>query len=206
MDDDEAFLLLLLSDGNLPTGSFVASSGLEAYVKHGFSSLPYLSGTSTSMGHATALPLPLQSGATINFIRDGVQTYARSSLPFLSAVYQACDTLARSSNPLEYLPAIFRQIRELDDLYEAATMNHVARRASTSQGVALLTLLLKGLARPAWAISIDGEEAAHAKQIEELAGMFKSEIRRGSTPGHLPLCWAMLTSALGLSCGKEMHI
>ena len=51
--DDEAYILMLLSDGNLPTGkcqvirvdrahltrlegSFVASAGLESYVTHGF--------------------------------------------------------------------------------------------------------------------------------------------------------------------------
>ncbi|KAF8484238.1 hypothetical protein JB92DRAFT_3264389, partial [Gautieria morchelliformis] len=38
----EQYILLLLSDGNLPTGSFAPSSGLESYVKHGLRALGYL--------------------------------------------------------------------------------------------------------------------------------------------------------------------
>lgn len=187
--DTESYVLLLLSDGNLPTGSFVASSGLEAYVKHGFFAL---SSPSTAP--------PAKTAATINFLRDSVQSYARSTLSFISAIYEVCVRLQQhdggGSSPLG-VDAALRSVTTLDDLYESTTLNHVARRASTTQGVALLTLLTRGLVQPSW---VEGEDLGR-KRIETLADTLKLEIRRGSVHGHLPICWAVLTAALGLSCG-----
>ena len=62
----DSYIELLLTDSNLPTGSFVASSGLESFVKHGFSQ-------SKSKSHES----------TINFIQDSLATYSHSALPFV---------------------------------------------------------------------------------------------------------------------------
>ena len=70
-------------------------------------------------------------------------------------------------------------------------INHVARRASRAQGVALLTLYAKGLAPPT-----DGELLGHALD------QYKLRVRREEAPGHLPVCWGALTAALGLPLGK----
>ncbi|KAG6817885.1 hypothetical protein H0H87_001717 [Tephrocybe sp. NHM501043] len=72
-DDNETYILLLLSDSNLPTGSFVASSGLESYVKHGFAT----SGPTT---------------ATITFVQDSLGAYARSALPFVSDAHRIVES------------------------------------------------------------------------------------------------------------------
>lgn len=81
-------------------------------------------------------------------------------------------------------------MNELDDLYHSMTLNNVTRRASQSQGVALLTLYSKGFAK-------EGEENNNIYRA--LVDEFKLSIRRGDTPGHLPVCWGILTAALGLS-------
>lgn len=140
----EAYILLLLSDANLPTGSFVASSGLESYIKHGFfaSSLhpedkPIFAAVEGQ--HEQATPPRLVAG-TIDFLRDSVGTYARSAGPFIRWVHQA---LQRDGGA-----GALEGILQLDALYEAMTLNHVARRASKAQGVALLTLHSK--VRPNW--------------------------------------------------------
>lgn len=116
--DTESYVLLLLSDGNLPTGSFVASSGLEAYVKHGFFAL---SSPSTAP--------PVKTAATINFLRDSVQSYARSTLSFISAIYEVCVRLQQhdgaASSPLG-VDVTLRSVTTLDDLYESTTLNHGA--------------------------------------------------------------------------------
>ncbi|KAG8863775.1 hypothetical protein FRB96_007612 [Tulasnella sp. 330] len=143
MDDNaltgkEAYLLLLLSDANLPTGSFVASSGLESYIKHGFFSdrspeSPFASSSATDPQppHATV--------ATVNFLRDSLQTYARSTLALIQGVHEAME----GRGPGVLGKTALKEIAQLDGLYEAMTLNHVARRASKAQGVALLTLYTK---------------------------------------------------------------
>lgn len=79
----------------------------------------------------------------------------------------------------------------LDAFYESITLNHVARRASTSQGVALLTLYSKAFAPPS--------SSPNIHPVASLVDQLKLAVRRGDTPGHLPLCWGVLTGALQLS-------
>ncbi|KAK7054882.1 hypothetical protein VNI00_003345 [Paramarasmius palmivorus] len=74
------------------------------------------------------------------------------------------------------------------------TLNHVARRASQSQGVALLTLYTKSFA------SNTNIDAAN------LVADYKLMIRREEAPGHLPICWGILTAALGLSLERSQYL
>lgn len=196
MDDNDAetYILLLLSDSNLPTGSFVASSGLESYVKHGFSSL-------SSPG-----------SATIDFIRDSLGSYARSALPFVSDAHRTVETFALKKEADqdggqmgEIFFSILRILTDLDDLYQSMTLNHVARRASMSQGVALLTLYSKGFSRTP-SLSAYSRSGAGTRdqddQIQTLLELFKTKVRKGEVFGHMPICWGALTAALGLTLGK----
>jgi hypothetical protein len=79
------------------------------------------------------------------------------------------------------------------------TLNHVAKRASKSQGVALLTLYSKGFSPPAFL----AQEATTQEVTREtrLVDQLKLTIRREDTHGHLPICWGVLTGALQLSLG-----
>ncbi|KAG6832168.1 hypothetical protein H0H92_004899 [Tricholoma furcatifolium] len=183
--DDETYILLLLSDSNLPTGSFVASSGLESYVKHGFYASPTTS--------------------TINFIEDSLGAYAHSALPFVSDAHRVVESFkslqgAEDSITEESLDKVLNDITALDNLYEVMTLNHVARRASKSQGVALLTLYSNGFSRPPSFSAISGTEPWYQNSnLNKLLEKLKQMARREETYAHLPICWGMLTAALGLS-------
>ena len=102
----------------------------------------------------------------------------------------------------------------LDELYETMTLNAVSRRASRTQGVALLSLYSKGFAKPRpsqvtafdTSLALEVEPAAPDEpDVDCVLGRFvdqlKLAIRREDTHGHLPICWGVLTAALGLSLG-----
>ncbi|KAH9938003.1 UreF-domain-containing protein [Fomitopsis serialis] len=204
--DTEAYILLLLSDSNLPTGSFVASAGLESYITHGFFS------SLTQSLHPRD-----KTDATMDFLHDSLKSYARSALPFVSDAHTVIQRLlADSQDPSEQsLDTGLKAIMALDELYESMTLNHVARRASKSQGVALLTLYSKGFSRPstrrqrhvqaAMPHSADSETCWEAQ-----AGVFverlKLLIRQEKTHGHLPICWGVLTACLGLSLERSQYL
>jgi len=192
-NDLETYILLMLSDSNLPTGSFVASSGLESYVKHGF---------------ASSSPTDV---ATVDFLRDSLASYARSAIPFVSDSHKAVmdfglpeDESGREGGKDKRLDTILKTLSGLDKLYQAMTLNHVARRASMSQGVALLTLYSKGFSRPPFLSAFSGVESRDREsRMRTLLDQFKLKVRREEVPGHLPICWGTLTAALGLSLGMN---
>lgn len=186
IDDDQAYLLLLLADGNLPTGSFVASSGLESFIAHGF-----FSGSTDNLTN------------TMDFIRDSVATYARSALPFVADTHSAVIKMIAdgcAADPEGSIDRACEEIRTLDDLYEAMTLNHVAKRASKSQGVALLTLYMKGFSPPT-SLPIKQVTMRDAL-VGKLVDRYKLRIRKGEVQGHLPVCWGILTATLNVSLGK----
>ncbi|KAJ7368636.1 UreF-domain-containing protein [Mycena albidolilacea] len=187
---DETYLLLLLSDSNLPTGSFVASSGLESFLKHGFGAAP-LTQPSAS--------LKLDTIAT--FIRDSLATYAPSALPFVSDAHTTVAQRRCAEIGQETALAV---LDELDELYECMTLNHVARRASKAQGVALLSLYSKSFSRPPGSAFSDNDNEA----MSDLVDAFKAMVRRGDrgAHGHLPVCWGVLCAALGLSLERTQHL
>ena len=184
--DDETYLLLLLADGNLPTGSFVASSGLESFVAHGF-----FGGSTDNLSD------------TVNFIRDSVATYARSALPFVADVHRVVAKAVEDGGVEDLggrLDRVSEEIKALDELYDAMTLNHVTKRASKSQGVALLTLYTKGFSPPA-SLPVK-PTAARDTFIGKLVDQCKLRIRREEVQGHLPVCWGVLTAALNVTLGK----
>ncbi|KAJ3995534.1 hypothetical protein F5050DRAFT_281353 [Lentinula boryana] len=191
--DDETFFLLLLSDSNLPTGSFVASSGFESYIKHGFGGD--------------------QNNRTTMFMRDSISAYARSALAFVldthRIVQDVCRDLEQGSEQKLDLDKYLQKIKEVDELYDAMTLNDVTKRASRSQGVALLTLYSKGLTPP---LALTGINNLKETEIEvnsymaSLVAQYKSLVRAESAPGHLPICWGILTGALGLTSERSQYL
>ncbi|KAF8213854.1 UreF-domain-containing protein [Mycena galopus ATCC 62051] len=193
---DETYLLLLLSDSNLPTGSFVASSGLESFLKHGFG-VPPLTQPSAS--------LKLDTIAT--FIRDSLSTYGPSALPFVSDAHLAVTRLRCAEIDRDKALA---DLRELDELYECMTLNHVARRASKAQGVALLSLYSKAFRppEPAFSYVVPESNSDNDDAMPGLVDALKLMVRRGDSGahGHLPICWGVLCAALGLSLERTQHL
>jgi urease accessory protein len=207
-DDLDSYLLLLLSDGNLPTGSFVSSSGLESYFKHGF---PYVGANPATS--APSVKPPAQMDTTVTFMRDSLSSYAQLSLPFVTDAHLALEAFRDASTPSQ-TEVTLRRLQDLDQLFEAMTLNHVAKRASRAQGVALLTLHSKGFSRPLWLDSLfEGDTIGGGQlingisytngqaKLDMLVDAFKLLIRKGDTQGHLPICWGILTGSLHLSLG-----
>jgi urease accessory protein len=101
---------------------------------------------------------------------------------------------------------VLDEVKQLDDLYEAMTLNHVTRRSSTAQGIALLTLLAKGFSVPSHMDDAlqDGElaDSLYSVRKRQLVNRFRKAIRKGEVAGHLPICWGLLANASGLAIGK----
>ncbi|KAM5535467.1 hypothetical protein V8D89_010804 [Ganoderma adspersum] len=205
MDSDhEAYVLLLLSDSNLPTGSFVASAGLESYVAHGFF---------TDLSPTTSLSTPDKMDYTVNFLRDSLSTYAHSALPFVLDTHRTVEQYLQGadSGTANQFDTITSGILELDELYESMTLNHITRRASKSQGVALLTLFSKGFSQPRLSGHLGPSADAkftdsRATNAATLVDRLKLLVRKEETHGHLPICWGVLTAALGLSSERSQYL
>ncbi|KIP12788.1 hypothetical protein PHLGIDRAFT_113384 [Phlebiopsis gigantea 11061_1 CR5-6] len=201
--EDDAYILLLLSDGNLPTGAFVASAGLESFVTHGF-----LTSQETTKGKKNDT-----LNYVVDFVRDNLNSYARTALPFVSDAHISAQQhigLAAEIDDSSSTAAL-QDLQDLDDLYESMTLNHVARRASKTQGVALLSLYSKGFTKPpvlrTGDISLSSpEDEARDSRIGALVDKIKLAVRREETHGHLPICWGVLTAALGLSLGMNTSL
>ncbi|KAH9972611.1 hypothetical protein BGW80DRAFT_1313780 [Lactifluus volemus] len=199
MDDQEAYLLLILSDANLPTGSFVASSGLESTAAHALFQVPGPAGSDI-----------------LAFLRNTVETYARCALPFARDAHRV--SAAYVSGEITQLDVALASLARLDALYDATTLNDVSRRASFAQGAALLTLYTKGFTRPPLLTSApagartigtclpDSDKDERESRAGALVAALKLRVRRGESDalGHLPVCWGILGAALGLTVG-ELH-
>lgn len=126
------------------------------------------------------------------------------------------------------LKRVIREITDLDEYHESAMLSHVARRASKAQGVAMLTLFTRGLSRPVGyeplplsdlgieshttdtSIHARGEMGADVERVrvkEErsmaIVSEYKRLVRKGSVPGHLAVCWGVITATLGLALGTS---
>ena len=180
-----------LSDSALPTGGFVASSGLESFVQHGFIS--------------SSVSSPPPSGFDLlSFLHESMSSYAHLNLPFFEQSHAATWTF-RSSAIQGSLQDTVNTILAVDGELEAMLLNHVTRRASKAQGIALLTLYSRAFATPSLSISAPeklSEAETSAKGMDDLIEALKIASRRPARmQGHLSVCFAVLTAALGLSLG-----
>ncbi|KAJ3357686.1 hypothetical protein HDU83_004841 [Entophlyctis luteolus] len=106
------WLLCVLADSALPTGGFVASAGLEAFVTlYGARNL--------SMIRA--------------FIESNIATFAASAVPFLSQAYKSVSGADNET--------VIETIMELDHAYDCMLVsNAISHRASTAQGSSFASL------------------------------------------------------------------
>ncbi|CAG8583538.1 13193_t:CDS:1 [Ambispora leptoticha] len=167
----EDWLLWQFADSALPTGGFVASSGLESAAQTGY------------VHDVASLSL---------FVSSSITNYAYSALPFMNDAWKvsSANIIGEGTHEEERL---LREIMKVDDLYDACTSNTVAKRASKAQGVAMLTLFGKSFAN---------EDSKGGKVLDKIVEKFKFEIRRGIACGHLPVCFGMVASCLGISLGN----
>ncbi|KAG6027609.1 hypothetical protein E4U19_001938 [Claviceps sp. Clav32 group G5] len=116
--DSPTHFLLLLSDSQLPIGSFAFSSGLESYLAHGVC-LARRRRTTTSTTTTTTITTSTFS----SFLALSLSSFAATTLPFVLAAHR---------NP--------SSLTSLDDQLDAAVVCTVGRRASVAQGRALLSI------------------------------------------------------------------
>lgn len=205
--ETESYLLLLLSDGNLPTGSFVASSGLESLYAHSLATITSASTRSHGSSPQSANYIASKPSdpllAVTSSLRDILSSYARSATPFVRDTLQVLHDFSTTTQPSETaLDQTIGKLLELDTFYECTTLNHVARRASSTQGVALLTLYSKGFSVPSFLSPRHSQDnASNEERMVKLVDKLKLLVRRGDTPGHLPICYGVLAGALGFSVG-----
>ena len=96
--------------------------------------------------------------------------------------------------PVGSLFSAYEGIKALDVFYETMTLNHVAKRASKSQGMSLLTLRTKGLSPPT------PLPIYQTTTRDTFVGELKLRIRREEMQGHLPIC-----SMLGSLSPRSMY-
>ncbi|KAJ3076532.1 hypothetical protein HDU98_002520 [Podochytrium sp. JEL0797] len=138
------WLLLLLADSALPTGGFIASSGLESFA--GLNQL------------TNKTKLTPEGYAAINsFIASNISALAFSALPYLSQVHNVMKGTGSVAEKQE-------TVKELDASYHGMiATNEVALRASLAQGAAFLSVLDR-----AFSVDLDAETLAIVKGLKKL--------------------------------------
>ncbi|KAI5819878.1 UreF-domain-containing protein [Pyronema omphalodes] len=162
--------LLLLSDSALPLGSFAFSSSLESFLAHAsHNSNPHL------QSHQRAPAREL----VFTFLQYSLLSVSTTVLPFVTAVYHTPESAAN-----------------LDDELDASTLCPVAKRASVSQGRALVGVWEKSLV----ALCSDTELRSCVKE-------YKNAFRKpGEAQGHLPVAWGLVCRAAGLALEDVQYI
>lgn len=182
---DSSWLLWQLADSGLPTGGFVASSGLEAAL-------------------ATGLVAGSPDGVRL-FVRESVKSYAMSAGPFVAAAHRLC---RKANEDCDGRDRTLQAALDLDDEYDTSTGNAVARRASAAQGGALLSLWSKSFKmddKDCGRSEVIGEEnpgIERTRRLNVLIQDFKAECRKGTVVGHVPVCFGLLCGYLDLSLGS----
>ena len=159
--------------------------GLESYYSHGF---------------MTQVPQNLVSTTTA-FVEHTLSNYASSVLPYMLAAYDLTHAFLYKDIPMD---ECFLRLGALDWHHHTLLLNHVARRASMIQGMALLSLYMRSFA---------SDQDSVASKAKTLMEGLRLRIRRGGAKlnngalalsplelaGHLPICTGVFSCCMGLS-------
>lgn len=199
--------------------------------------------SANSSASAVAAPSPSRPPTIperlVWFSEDAVRNYARSTAGVVADAWRSLDRLGGGAGPSwkgkagadatlvdktsagdptlkDAVDAVVQAMKTLDAYYESLTLNHVVKRSSMAQGIALLTLLAKGFSEPGYMAASSQEDVRESTEaVEDAASIkeakrlvlerFRKAIRKGEAAGHLPVCWGLLASASGLSLGMCMR-
>jgi urease accessory protein len=177
----------------------------------------------------SAAPLgPSRAGpALMRFASAETDNFAASTGWYLSEAWEcvmraleysestdSADTKGGGKDEADITADTVTRLVSLDHTHESTLLSHVARRASRAQGMALLTLYVRGLVPPPGFDETDGVDFmdddvadANRRRARELAidGILKTYRRaiRLSAPGHLAVCFGVVAACLGLDLGKS---
>lgn len=183
--DLEEHLVLIIADSSLPTGGFVASSGLESYWAHGL-----------LQNHSQRSPI-------ISFLSKYINNYSKQVAGYVLDTHKVVSLYLYKSDTIVQKDQIIDIIKNLDHSFHSMLLNHVAQRASKAQGVAFLTLYSK---------SFSQDEAGSSNQTRlsrgrTLLSHLKQDIRAENCHGHLPICWAVFMAAIGIEDHRRtLHV
>ncbi|KAG6222721.1 hypothetical protein E4U34_001278 [Claviceps purpurea] len=174
--DSPTHFLLLLSDSQLPIGSFAFSSGLESYLAHSVC-LARRRRTTTSTNTTT-------TSTFSSFLALSLSSFAATTLPFVLAAHRDPSSLA-----------------SLDDQLDAAVVCTVGRRASVAQGRALLSIWERSFRK---ALPSSQADVPYLREFSTLLRQAKTPAEeQGSVGGEEdvpPLVSAHLAPLFGVIC------
>lgn len=187
----------------LTAGGFIASAGLESYYSHGFM---------TAGANGGAVHSAVQN-STLAFVRASLENFVSSTLPYVHVGYKLAEEGIDA--PGADLAGTLHTLAVLDWRYHTLVLNHVARRASTIQGMAILSLYSRSFAAP---LTSPGSE--RSARASELIAALRAAIRRGGAQlgsgalslqdnamaGHLCVCAGVFSAAAGLSLDRALRL
>lgn len=132
------------------------------------------------------------SAQLLSFLSASLGSYARSSVPYLLDAYLVCSNTNSD---------VLAKLKKLDGSYDAALLSSVARRASTAQGAALLTLYAVALADPPLLSKGETKDEKVTSKPRAVLESLRKAVRLGDAHGHLPVCWGVFAAALGIEQG-----
>ncbi|KAI8835332.1 hypothetical protein BC829DRAFT_365379, partial [Chytridium lagenaria] len=166
-------------DSALPTGGFIASSGLEAAVHMG-----HIASSSDILTGINDIP------DLREFIVASVNGLAGMGLPYTTGAWKCTKWFDEGGEVGKVRKGLVALDVGLDAMVGS---NHVARRAYRAQGAAYVSLLEKGLLET-------------GSQYLDLLQMIRKDIRGNRTPGHLPVTFGMTCFCLGLSLETTQYL
>ncbi|KAI9817300.1 MAG: hypothetical protein M1832_004722 [Thelocarpon impressellum] len=173
--DLSSHALLVLADSALPLGSFAFSSGLESYLAH-----------HRVAGQAQGQPASGSSSASFHrFLRLSLASAAATTLPYVLAAHRDPTALSLLTSTLD-----------------ACLFCPVARRASTSQGRALLTIWERSLA-PSVEPGTSGHDTLDAFRAS-LRGPSSTDFR--APAAHFAPAWGVVSALLGLAARQAAYV
>jgi len=196
---EEEYLLLLLSDSNLPTGGFVASSGLESFIQHG-----YLI-TTTTIIPTDGSNSNEREKRLVEFIKMSLNNYQKLNEFIVEKSWKLVQDYKKQLNNHKgkSKEVIMDELLKIDLLCESMIFNQISKRSSLAQGNALLSLYDRALSPPS---------PSAGNVIGELVRDIRKEIRKGvglegegegsrsrEWKGHQSTSFGIVMAAVGLS-------
>lgn len=144
----------------------------------------------------------------MSFLEHSLTNYAKSTLPYMEAAFLLAETYLQCKRELE--PTL-QALAALDWHHHTLLLNHVSRRASMIQGMAMLSLYMRSF--------VDANEA-NAVRAKALVSGMRTRIRRGGAslqggatalgpselPGHLAIATGVFSACIGLSVERTLHL
>ncbi|KAG6093222.1 hypothetical protein E4U30_004533 [Claviceps sp. LM220 group G6] len=188
--DSPTHFLLLLSDSQLPIGSFAFSSGLESYLAHSICLARRRRTTTSNTSTTTTSPFS-------SFLALSLSSFAATTLPFVLAAHRDPPSLA-----------------SLDDQLDAAVICTVGRRASVAQGRALLSIWERSFQK---ALPSSQADVPYLREFSTLLRQAKTPAEEQGSGGgeedvpplvsaHLAPLFGVICAIVGLSLRQTAYV